>query len=83
MTQENLESLTEKTLDILHENFEDEKLKDAWALVFAKLAVCLNLDHIMNEAIPRISPLYGVDKSLDTRVRAAKMLISVIKAKSA
>ena len=41
------------------------------------------MEYILTEAIPRISPLYGVDKNLTTRVRAAKMLLSIISGKSA
>lgn len=79
MSNENWEKLIAKTLEILNSKFDNEPLKESWCELFQLVIIHCSFEYIINEVLPIISQMFALKNQLPIWLRAAKMILSIIK----
>ncbi len=76
---ENRQTLVQKTMEIMNESIENQKLLDSWANVFIEIVPKLDLDYLIDEVLDQLYPHMALNVNLNQWIWAANMIYSVAK----
>jgi len=79
LTEENRESLIEKSLKILSSGLDNEELLEEFNKVCVSIVSQLSIDFIIDEVLQEVFPLYQLKNKLENRIWAATILLAIVK----